>query len=104
MYTFLSLTTKEFHSGIDEGTTRIESDDRRLVMCRDGIVYKPNYYTMEKVAALYYQGKKVSDNTLLTFVAMREEADYVTDVNGKQVLKNRSFDCGTLGDYPLRRT
>ena len=32
---------------------------------------------------------------------MREETDYVTDVNGKQVLKNRSFDYGTLGDYPL---
>jgi len=101
MYTFLNLTAREFQSGINAGTTRIRSDNRRLVMCRDGIVYKPNYFTMEHIANAYYCGQKVSDNTLLTFIAMREEADHITDVNGKQALKNCSFDYDTLGDYPL---
>ena len=101
MYTFLSLTAEKFQSGIDAGTTTIKSDDRRLVMYRDGIVYKPNYFTMEHIASFYYQEQKISDNTLLTFVAIRKETDYVTDVNGKQVLKNTSVHCGTLSHYPL---
>ena len=41
-----------------------------------------------------YTFLSLTPKTLLTFHAIREEEfDYITDVNGKKVLKERSFCC-----------
>ena len=108
MYTFLSLTPEDFTEELRTGKSRIMSDERRLVVSREGIVYLPNYHTMERIANCYYKGESIDNEksptpkTLLTFHAIREEEfDYITDVNGKKVLKERSFCCIIFGNRPL---
>ena len=104
MYTFFNITPENLEFEIEAEIACIVSDEnRRIKMIREGIVYQPNYATMEHLCNYYYRGQPLTEQPTkcFTFIAVREQEDYVTDVNGKKVLKDRSYSIGTLGDYPL---
>lgn len=103
MHTFFSISPDNLIFELEADITCIVSDDRRVKMIREGIVYQPNYSTMEALSNFYYRGESLLNQgtKLFTFHAVRQLEDYVTDVNGKRVLENRSHSCSAFGDYML---
>ena len=99
MYTFFSITPEKLAFEIECGISRIISDDRRLVLSREGFIYKPNYAAMAQIADYYYRGEKLAGADL-TFVALRtDDFDYITNVSGKKVLENCSYSFAVLGGH-----
>ena len=87
MYTFISMKGNTLIDEIKYEEASLTSDQGRLVLAKNGIIYMPNYEAMETLAEVYYRGEEIPEKLTFIFYAIREQADYVTDVNGKKALK-----------------
>ena len=79
MYTFFSISADDLSAELELGISCLVPYEKRLILEREGIIYKPNYHAMAQVAEVYYQGKEISGKWSLTFYALCVKVEEVSE-------------------------